>query len=138
MRPRFAPTLCLCAVAAVLAAACAAPVLAQAAPVTAAAISAAPAPALIAAPVAANAVLRSGTELPLRLLETLTTKGKQLRVGNRFRLELYGQSHHAFDNPEVGTDPNARLVYSPAAAARSRRAIAEFLREHTEPETATR
>jgi dienelactone hydrolase len=54
-------------------------------------------------------------------------------AGNDFRLELYGQSHHAFDNPEVGTDPKARLVYSPAAAARSRRAIAEFLREKTRP-----
>jgi dienelactone hydrolase len=50
-------------------------------------------------------------------------------AGNDFRLELYGQAHHAFDNPEVGTDPQARLVYSPAAAERSRRAIAEFLRE---------
>jgi dienelactone hydrolase len=50
-------------------------------------------------------------------------------AGNDFRLELYGQSHHAFDNPEAGTDPKARLVYSPAAAARSRRAIAEFIRE---------
>jgi len=54
-------------------------------------------------------------------------------AGNDFRLELYGQSHHAFDNPEVGQDPKARLVYSPAAAARSRRAIAEFLRENTRP-----
>jgi dienelactone hydrolase len=53
-------------------------------------------------------------------------------AGNDFRLELYGQSHHAFDNPDAGTDPNARLVYSPAAAARSRRAIAEFIRERTE------
>jgi len=50
-------------------------------------------------------------------------------AGNDFRLELYGQSHHAFDNPEAGTDPKARLVYSPAAAARSRLAIAEFIRE---------
>jgi dienelactone hydrolase len=50
-------------------------------------------------------------------------------AGNDFRFELFGQAHHAFDNPEVGTDPKARLVYSPAAAARSRRAIAEFLRE---------
>ena len=50
-------------------------------------------------------------------------------AGNDFRLELYGQSHHAFDNPEVGSDPTARLVYSPAAAARSRRAIADFIRE---------
>lgn len=54
-------------------------------------------------------------------------------AGNDFRLELYGQSHHAFDNPEVGQDPKARLVYSPAAAARSRRAIVEFLRERTQP-----
>jgi dienelactone hydrolase len=50
-------------------------------------------------------------------------------AGNDFRLELYGQSHHAFDNPEVGSDPKARLVYSAAAAARSRRAILEFMRE---------
>lgn len=34
-----------------------------------------------------NAVLRVGTEVPVRLLEELTTKGKNLRVGNRFRLE---------------------------------------------------
>ena len=39
-------------------------------------------------PVAAtNAVLRIGTELPLRLSEELTTKEKKLRVGSRFRLE---------------------------------------------------
>jgi dienelactone hydrolase len=57
-------------------------------------------------------------------------------AGNDFRLELYGQSHHAFDNPEVGTNPTKRLVYSPAAAARSRRAIADFIRERT-PTTPT-
>ena len=34
-----------------------------------------------------NAVLRVGTEVPVRLLEELTTKGKNLRVGHRFRLE---------------------------------------------------
>jgi len=50
-------------------------------------------------------------------------------AGNDFRLELYGQTHHAFDNPGAGTDPKARLVHSPAAAARSRRAIADFIRE---------
>lgn len=36
---------------------------------------------------AANAVLRTGTELPLRLLEELTTQEKKLRPGERFRLE---------------------------------------------------
>jgi dienelactone hydrolase len=53
-------------------------------------------------------------------------------AGNDFRLELYGQTHHAFDNPEAGSDPNARLVYSATAAARARTAIAEFLRERTQ------
>lgn len=44
------------------------------------------------APIAApgtgfNAVLRTGTQVPLRLLEELTTKGKKLRVGQRIRME---------------------------------------------------
>lgn len=39
------------------------------------------------APVNGNAVLRTGTEVPLRLAEELTTKGKKLRVGQRVRLE---------------------------------------------------
>jgi dienelactone hydrolase len=55
-------------------------------------------------------------------------------AGNRFRFELYGQTHHAFDNPEAGSDPTARLVYSPQAAARARRAIAEFISEVCEPQ----
>ena len=55
------------------------------------------------------------------------------RAGNNFRFELYGQTHHAFDNPEAGMDPNARLVYSPASAKRARRAIAEFIAEATYP-----
>lgn len=71
---------------AVAIAACAAPANAQAVPAIAPAVQPATAP--IAAPAASgNAVLRIGTELPLRLLEELTTKGKKLRVGNRFRLE---------------------------------------------------
>jgi hypothetical protein len=46
-----------------------------------------PAPALIQQPITSNAILRVGTEVPVRLLEELTTKGKKLRVGHRFRLE---------------------------------------------------
>ena len=50
-----------------------------------------PVPATVApaiqAPATTNAVLRVGTEVPLRLLEELTTKGKKLRVGQRFRME---------------------------------------------------
>ena len=48
-------------------------------------MSAAPSP--IAAAVTNNAILRTGTEVPLRLSEELTTQGKKLRVGQRFRLE---------------------------------------------------
>ncbi|MCY7279891.1 MAG: hypothetical protein LH610_03175 [Sphingomonas bacterium] len=41
----------------------------------------------IFAPASNNAMLRVGTEVPLRLLEELTTGGKKLRVGQRFRME---------------------------------------------------
>jgi hypothetical protein len=41
----------------------------------------------IAAPVMTTAILRVGTEVPLRLSQELTTKGKKLRVGDRFHLE---------------------------------------------------
>jgi hypothetical protein len=50
-------------------------------------VFAAPPPAPIAAPQTANAVLRVGTEIPLRLIEELTTKGKRLHVGDRFHME---------------------------------------------------
>ena len=46
-----------------------------------------PAASPIPAPVMTTAVLRVGTEVPLRLSEELTTKGKKLRVGQRFHLE---------------------------------------------------
>jgi dienelactone hydrolase len=88
------------------------------------------APARIKCPV----LILQGTQDQVSPMEVITSLVSEMdAAGNNFRLELYGQSHHAFDNPEVGTDPNARLVYSPAAATRSRRAIAEFLREHTQP-----
>ena len=41
----------------------------------------------IVAPATANAILRVGTEVPLRLSQELTTKGKKLRVGHRFHLQ---------------------------------------------------
>jgi hypothetical protein len=41
----------------------------------------------VVAPPSTNAVLRVGTEVPLRLMEELTTKGKKLRVGHRFHLQ---------------------------------------------------
>ncbi len=47
----------------------------------------APVSAPVVSPVTSAAMLRAGTPVPLRLLEELTTKGKKLRVGQRFRLE---------------------------------------------------
>ena len=46
-------------------------------------------PAQVLAPIAApdQAILRTGTEVPLRMSEQLTTKNKQVRVGQRFRME---------------------------------------------------
>jgi hypothetical protein len=49
------------------------------------AASAAPA---IAAPLTANAVLRAGTPITLRLMEEITTKNKAARVGQRIRMEV--------------------------------------------------
>lgn len=49
--------------------------------------------------------------------------------GNDARFELFTQTHHAFDNPDAGTDPTARLVYSEASARRARRSIAAFIAE---------
>lgn len=75
-------------------------------------------PASATAPIAVtpttNAVLRVGTEVPLRLLEELTTKGKRLRVGNRFRLEtsepvmVQGVTVIPVGSPAVGEIPDVR------------------------------
>lgn len=50
-------------------------------------------------------------------------------AGNDARFVLFSQTHHAFDNPDAGTDPSARLVYSAASAARARVAIEAFVNE---------
>ncbi|HEY7807702.1 MAG TPA: hypothetical protein VIC34_10940 [Croceibacterium sp.] len=50
-------------------------------------VAPAAAPLQVAAPVTGNAVLRTGTDVPLRLLDDLTTKEKKLQVGARFHLE---------------------------------------------------
>ena len=74
-------------VGAAVAACFAVPAFAQQAAVAATAPSVPTASAPIAAPVTSQALLRVGTEVPVRLLEELTTKGKKLRVGQRFRME---------------------------------------------------
>lgn len=83
-------------------------------------------PTRIAAPV----LVLQGTQDVVSPMDVVDAVIQEMdEAGNDFRFELYGQTHHAFDNPEAGTDPAARLVYSPRAAARARLAIAEFLRE---------
>jgi hypothetical protein len=42
----------------------------------------------VAAPATTNAYLRVGTEIPLRLSQELTTKGKRLHVGDRFHMDV--------------------------------------------------
>jgi len=85
-------------------------------------------PTRIKAPV----LILQGTQDQVSPLDVIASVVAEMdAAGNDFRLELYGQAHHAFDNPEAGTDPTARLVYSPEAAARSRRAIADFIAERT-------
>jgi hypothetical protein len=61
-----------------------------------------------------NAILRTGTEVPLRLSEELTTKGKKLRVGQRFHLEVaeavvvQGVTVIPVGSPAVGEITDAR------------------------------
>lgn len=50
--------------------------------------TAVPAPAPISRPITANAVLRAGTPITLRLLEEVTTQKKAARVGQRVRMEV--------------------------------------------------
>lgn len=82
--------------------------LAQIAPVVQPAVSP------IIAPAPTGAVLRVGTEVPLRLKEELTTKGKKIRVGYRFHLEtsepviVQGVTVIPVGSPAVGEITNAR------------------------------
>ncbi|WP_242127294.1 hypothetical protein [Sphingobium sp. Sx8-8] len=58
------------------------------APTLAAAEVTAPGPAILAVGPAAGNVLRTGTEIQLKMEEQLTTEGKKLRVGQHFRLSV--------------------------------------------------
>ena len=68
----------------------------------------------IAPPLVTSAILRVGTEVPLRLTEELTTQGKKLRVGNRFHLEtsepiiVQGVNVIPVGSPAVGEITDAR------------------------------
>lgn len=75
-------------------------------------------------------LILQGTQDQVSSMEAIAAIVAEMdRAGNDVRFELYTQTHHAFDNPEAGTDPNARLVYSPTSARRAKTAIASFLTE---------
>jgi hypothetical protein len=88
------------------------PLQGTAAPITVAPAAVPTAP--IAAPVTTAAILRVGTVVPLRLSEELTTKGKKLRVGQRFHLEtsepvmVQGVSVIPVGSPAVGEITDVR------------------------------
>lgn len=78
----------------------------------------------------APVLILQGTQDQVSPMETIAAVIAEMDgAGNDVRFELHTQTHHAFDNPEAGTDPNARLVYSPLAARRAQVAIASFVNE---------
>lgn len=75
-------------------------------------------------------LILQGTQDQVSPMETINSIISEMDgAGNDVRFELYSQTHHAFDNPEAGTDPTARLVYSSRSAYRARNAIANFISE---------
>lgn len=86
--------------------------------------------------IAAPVLLLQGTQDIVSPMDVLGALIREMdEAANDFRVELYGQTHHAFDNPDAGTDPTARLVYSERAADLARRAIAEFIGSIVTPRT---
>jgi dienelactone hydrolase len=80
--------------------------------------------------IAAPVLILQGTQDQVSPIETITAVIEEMDAAkNDVRFELYTQTHHAFDNPEAGTDPAQRLVYSPSSAARARESIARFVAE---------
>jgi dienelactone hydrolase len=85
-------------------------------------------PTRIPAPV----LILQGTQDAISPVETIAAVIAEMdAAGNDARFVLFSQTHHAFDNPEAGTDANARLVYSETSAKRARAAIREFIGEIT-------
>lgn len=80
--------------------------------------------------IAAPVLILQGTQDQVSPMETIDAVIAEMdAAGNDVRFELFSQTHHAFDNPDAGTDPAARLVYSARSAHRARQAIAHFIAE---------
>jgi dienelactone hydrolase len=82
------------------------------------------APTKVAAPVLALHGTRD-VVCPMDMVRALSEEMDA--AGNDATIVLYTGAHHAFYNPEAGTDPTARLVYSATADTRSRTMIDNFL-----------
>jgi len=75
-------------------------------------------------------LILQGTQDQVSPMDTISAVIAEMdQAHNDVRFELYTQTHHAFDNPQAGSDPRERLVYSAASAKRAKRAIANFLAE---------
>ena len=86
--------------------------------------------------VAAPVLVLQGTRDVVSPMDVLSALVEEMdAAGNRFRMVLYGQTGHAFYNPEAGTDPNARLVYSPEVDRLSQREIERFFESTFGPQT---
>jgi dienelactone hydrolase len=83
--------------------------------------------------ISAPVLILQGTQDEVSPMEVIDAVIAEMdAAGNDVRFVLYSQTHHAFDNPDAGTDPAARLVYSAVSAKRARHAIAAFVGELTE------
>lgn len=80
------------------------------------------------ASIAASVLIVHGTGDVVSPMSTVDALAAELdEAGSDATFVLYTGTHHAFYNPEAGTDPTARLVYSATADARARATIDSFL-----------
>lgn len=80
--------------------------------------------------IAAPVLFVQGTRDQVSPLEVIHALADEMdAAGNDARFLLFSDTHHAFDNPEAGSDPKAQLRYSARSSARAWRAIAQFIDE---------
>ncbi len=83
----------------------------------------------------APVLILQGTQDKVSPLEIINEVIKEMDDAcNDVQFGLYTQTHHAFDNPDVGTDPSARLVYSEKSIQRAWQFITNFLINTCKPD----
>ena len=86
-------------------------------------------PAVVADTSATRVLVLHGWDDPLAPPEDVLTLSEELtRLGVDWQLHAYGNTVHAFTNPQAG-DSSAGTVYNPAADRRSHAAMRDFLAE---------